>query len=436
MCLYAVADQAPRDYSGSCTASGCHDGFAKLKVVHNPISAESCDECHEPAPGAKPHAFKLKAAGADLCTECHDAFEGKHKHAPAADGDCMLCHDPHASAHAGLLRNTQQAVCGDCHDDVAAGRKYLHGPFAAGACTGCHDAHASDRKALLSAPIREACLKCHDAMGQRLASPAKVHAPVSGDCTDCHDAHGADNAMMTTVTGSGLCLNCHDDILDALNGAKVGHSAVTAGAGCAACHDAHAANNAKLLRGGEQEMCQSCHDKAIDAGGRRLMSIAKELAENPMHHGPIGNGECTPCHGDVHGGNRFRLLAAAYPASMYVPYADEEYALCFECHDADAFADAETQSATGFRNGKQNLHHLHVSRETKGRSCRACHAVHASKQPHLIAESVPFGAWQIPIGFKAATDGGSCAPGCHRPYRYERTAAVVNVTPTPSPSDS
>jgi len=423
----ASADETPKDYTQGCTASGCHNGFAKLPVVHSPAGGDACDTCHAAQAGTTAHRFKLTADGAALCIDCHDAFDGKHKHSPVADGQCLTCHDPHASAHAGLLRDTQAKVCGDCHDGVTENHKYLHGPVAAGACTSCHSAHASEQAHLLTGAIRDLCLKCHNAMQERLSGKAKLHAPVSGDCTDCHEPHGAGNAMLTQEASPALCFSCHDDVAEAMTRARFRHSAVSADIACAACHDAHIGKTGKLLRESEREICLGCHNKVIVAEGRTLPNLAEELGERPVQHGPVAGGECAICHRDVHGGSRYRLLAAAYPAAQYVAYAEKEYALCFECHDAEAFAAAQTDDATGFRNGRQNLHALHVARESKGRACRFCHEVHASKQPHLIAERVPFGAWQIPVGFEAATDGGSCAPGCHRPYRYDRNAPVANL---------
>ena len=78
-----------------------------------------------------------------------------------------------------------------------------------------------------------------------------------------------------------------------------------------------------------------------------------------------------------------------------------------------------------------NLHYLHVNRETKGRTCRACHETHASSNEQHIRESVPFGTggWQLPIGFKKSASGGSCAPGCHAPYKYDRVEPIVYAKP-------
>jgi hypothetical protein len=38
----------------------------------------------------------------------------------------------------------------------------------------------------------------------------------------------------------------------------------------------------------------------------------------------------------------------------------------------------------------------------------------------LIADSVPFGKWSLPLKFVKTETGGSCAPGCHKPQSYDR----------------
>ena len=35
----------------------------------------------------------------------------------------------------------------------------------------------------------------------------------------------------------------------------------------------------------------------------------------------------------------------------------------------------------------------------------------------LIADSVAFGSWKLPLKFVKTESGGSCAPGCHTPVR-------------------
>jgi len=126
----------------------------------------------------------------------------------------------------------------------------------------------------------------------------------------------------------------------------------------------------------------------------------------------------------THGSDHFRLLADSYPPIFYSPFAEENYALCFLCHEKSLVRTATTSDLTSFRNGDENLHFLHVNKERRGRTCRACHQTHASNQPKHIRKSVPYGMWDLPLNFKKTETGGSCLPGCHVKKNYDRDNPV------------
>jgi predicted CXXCH cytochrome family protein len=158
------------------------------------------------------------------------------------------------------------------------------------------------------------------------------------------------------------------------------------------------------------------------------------LKDNPEHHGPIRLGACTACH-QPHAGDQAKLLASAYPPEFYAPFQAERYQLCFTCHSKDLVLVKDATAPTGFKDGSRNLHALHVNQE-KGRTCRACHEVHASKQPFHIREKVPFGSggWEIEIKYRRTANGGTCEAGCHGERSYDhgdrpRTLSVVALTP-------
>ncbi|MFQ5414605.1 MAG: cytochrome c3 family protein [Phycisphaerae bacterium] len=391
-----------------------------------------CDACHEPtAPTG--HRFRLVEQRAALCEACHDEFDDDVVHQPVADGQCTTCHDPHAADVSGLLTEPSVgALCRQCHEDVTDGLTFLHGPVAAGACTACHDPHAAEHASLLPTEDRALCVGCHAPLADRMAGLEHVHEPARSSCLACHNPHGADNRRNLASGVPELCTDCHDTIADIMEDAEFQHDALTTGRSCLACHDPHATSVAHTLRAEPLTLCLSCHDKTLDTGGETVRNIAAVLAANPDHHGPVRDGDCTACH-EVHGGDHFRMLVDAYPAGFYAPFDESRYALCFGCHDVEMLEDEETDDLTNFRNGERNLHYLHVNRDVKGRSCRACHDPHASKRPVHIAESAPFGQWRIPINFSKTDTGGSCAPGCHKRYRYDRIEPVVNLPPAADP---
>ncbi len=200
------------------------------------------------------------------------------------------------------------------------------------------------------------------------------------------------------------------------------HGAVTSEEGCTACHTGHGGLLPKLLAEPLMNLCLSCHAEPMDASdGRRLTGMAALLRDNPEHHGPVRRADCSACH-DPHAAPHFSLLELEYPDTFYAPFDLDVYKLCFSCHFMEMVTIRAGTGVTGFRDGDRNLHYVHVNKPEKGRTCRACHEVHASKRPFHIREAVPFGpgGWAIDINFVALPDGGTCAPGCHEAQTYRR----------------
>jgi predicted CXXCH cytochrome family protein len=390
----------------SCTTAQCHATLLKGKTVH--AATDPCTNCHEsiatPHPQKGKHTFKLSAEPPTLCQTCHDAFTKKDIHPPAKEGLCTTCHDPHSSDQPKLLTQPLKELCTTCHSEVASA-KFPHGPVSAGDCTACHAPHESDNPRLLVRPGDELCATCHLEVPAWLKK-SDVHPALEGGCTSCHSPHGGDHPKLLAEAGAALCFQCHDTIADKVKTSGVQHPALKDVKECVACHSPHSSDHAKLLVKTEVDTCLGCH-KTI---------VTKEMT---TLHGPIAKGQCTACH-DPHGSVYAKLLEKEFPAQPYVPYTDSEFALCFSCHNRDLVQYPDTSYATNFRDGERNLHYLHVNNKQKGRSCTMCHAVHGSASPVLIAQSVPFGKWSLPLKFVKTESGGSCAPGCHKPQTYDR----------------
>jgi predicted CXXCH cytochrome family protein len=299
-----------------------------------------------------------------------------------------------------------------------------HAPFEAGDCSLCHK--SADPKA--PGPVTKAspgvCLECHEEFNAVLKRP-HVHAAAQGDCTSCHNPHNARQPKLLRDTRASLCTTCHADIGKAMNGA-VKHQPVSAGAQCTTCHDPHGAAIEKLLVRQPFELCMGCHDKdgLVGPNGRKLQNIKAWLDQNKEWHGPVAMRDCSGCH-QPHGGDHFRLLKEEYPAEFYAGYSPRLYALCLSCHREEAFSTAQTTTLTDFRDGSRNLHYVHLQQPGKGRTCRACHEVHASKQEHHIRDGVPYGSsgWILKLNYKKTATGGSCDKTCHGEKAYSNGAA-------------
>ncbi len=372
--------------ANSCVTSACHPGLIKKSKVHE-AAADNCLSCHQrkleahPVDGKK--SFALVAEGVALCAKCHDEkmVKGKFGHGPAVMGSCMECHDVHSADHEHLLRQNLQELCFKCHQDFSSGMKtaaVVHDPVKSKPCTSCHDPHSGPFESLLRDKMENICAKCHEEIGEKMKKAKTRHMPLYRK------------------------------------------------EACGSCHLIHFGDHRNLLQFSERELCLNCHGKDDNSKGKEkgLRNIKKEL-ENKKHlHGPIKDDKCSVCH-DPHGSSYPRLLTGPYPSEFYANYKPGIYGFCLGCHEENLLRFPETTVNTEFRNGNKNLHYVHSARKLKGRTCRTCHAPHASDYDKLIAEEgAPFGSWNIPIRFVLKDTGGSCSPGCHQTKQYDRVHPV------------
>ncbi len=347
---------------------------AAKKFQHQPFVDKSCESCHT---SDKPDGADLSAQPPELCYQCHDRFAGKYQHSPSSIGACLFCHNPHEADQAKLLNEPPAALCFQCHDQLEQemNRKgnTVHAP-AQDDCTSCHSPHASD-------------------IGTKLLKKDIVRL-----CTDCHIKEGISQpADFDRVTQK--------------------HQPLETAQSCATCHNPHASPLGGYLLAEPMDLCLTCHGEDMPGkDGKILPGITRLLKENPSHHGPIKEKNCSGCH-NPHGSDFYRILRAAYPDGFYVDgYSRDKFQLCFTCHKAEAMELKETTTLTNFRNGGKNLHFLHVNRE-KGRSCRACHATHASKQPKHLREAVPFGKsdWPLKLQYRVEYSNPATGEPCTEP---------------------
>ena len=55
----------------NCVTAECHANVKDYKVLHGPVSNNTCDACHK-LTDARAHTFQLTRQNADLCTYCHE----------------------------------------------------------------------------------------------------------------------------------------------------------------------------------------------------------------------------------------------------------------------------------------------------------------------------------------------------------------------------
>jgi predicted CXXCH cytochrome family protein len=415
------------DPSASCASDECHSDTLEHDELHwsDFGGVGECQKCHQPEEDL--HEFTIDDPP-DLCVGCHEDIGGriasaKTVHDPAED--CTDCHAPHGGSVEALLHGIEEddlkPLCFECHDEEMVQDEYAHGPAEQGECTLCHDPHASSESALLLAEGLELCGDCHDDVVEQVESAEYVHAPVEDSCTDCHNPHSGPRPQMLQAAKRQLCNECHDDIVDEAENSAVDHAPTVTKDECLNCHSPHASDNPANLLKPQRELCLDCHNKPLESGGSTLIDMQRLLLHNKEWHAPIREDGCSGCH-QPHGSANARILKEPFPSRFYADFDPDLYSLCFSCHEELAVTVQWTRTLTGFRDGDRNLHFLHVARERRGRSCRACHEVHASPNPLHVRDKVPYGKWMMPIDFEKTETGGSCHPGCHKIESYDREA--------------
>jgi predicted CXXCH cytochrome family protein len=417
---YGIIAHAAR--KESCITSKCHSDFGKDKYVHGPVATGDCTTCHQQE---GKHKFKTIKQVSAVCYQCHEENNTmKNVHPPVKEGDCTGCHSPHQSPNKFQLIKEPKKLCFVCHDEALIERKFVHGPVAVGGCSVCHNPHQSDFPKMLIATGNDVCFACHTDKADAFKQKKFVHQPVKDDCIGCHSPHSGDYEFNLEADGSrDLCFGCHDDKEEWLANVKVKHGGLDTPKRCLTCHDPHVSAFVKQLRKQPVDLCLSCHDKKLESS--KIINMREYLADNKDHHGPIRQKDCSACH-NTHGSNNFRMLREYFPPVFYSPFDPKNYSLCFTCHEETLVTTEKTDTLTGFRNGDQNLHFVHVNKKVKGRTCRACHDAHATNNPKHIRDAVPFGVWDLPIQHEISDRGGTCSPGCHQTFSYDRGEPVKN----------
>jgi predicted CXXCH cytochrome family protein len=264
------------------------------------------------------------------------------------------------------------------------------------------------------------CLSCHG----NLIRNTVIHPELESTCDICHTSTGVvhpnKNVKGFTLTEKlpVLCFNCHTGFQEHLRSYSTVHGPVKDSLSCLNCHNPHSSPQKRLLIDGTNDLCLNCHDKTIKTDSIKIRNIKQVLLNAKSIHQAIGGG-CVTCH-NPHFSEKRTLLTGSFPSDQYVKSTRENFELCFMCHDTDLLEAQSTEFGTNFRNGKKNLHYVHINGD-KGRNCTMCHDVHGAANERLITDKLRFGSWEMKISFSTTEKGGSCLTACHSERKYDRT---------------
>ena len=401
----------------TCVSDKCHSQLKKEKksFQHDPVVSGTCDICHRA--DVYPLKYGIERDQSIVCNSCHTTMGEKIQssqfiHGPVQSGDCTACHDPHGSDRKFFLRDTYSELCWSCHNPRAlSAGSFVHKPVGDGNCGICHDPHASNYRFRLTDAGANLCLTCHEDMMTDMTLEY-THAPlVQSGCSDCHDPHSGEDRLRLKEPAEQLCFKCHMDKKNEISHYTYKHQPAFEGL-CILCHSPHTSSLKYLLRNETDTLCYNCHKER---------NVWKTMQ---FRHGPVMQGNCTACH-NPHGSDNAYILRQPFPEKFYSAYQEGTYSLCFLCHKEAMVTAVKSITITSFRNGDVNLHALHVNKE-KGRTCRACHDVHASNAERHMREEFRFGKADIPLYYFKTETGGRCIPGCHKERGYDRMNMVIN----------
>jgi DmsE family decaheme c-type cytochrome len=101
------------------TCYGCHAAVRgqALRPSHHPLGDErmACSDCHA-VHGSIGPALLTRGTVNETCLQCHADLRGPFlwEHPPVRE-DCLICHQPHGSVQASLLRQRGPWLCQQCH---------------------------------------------------------------------------------------------------------------------------------------------------------------------------------------------------------------------------------------------------------------------------------------------------------------------------------
>lgn len=189
---------------------------------HTENNEKQCNTCH--VMSVSEIVRRNKSSVEKECKVCHAVLIAqKSFHSPAAEWNCLMCHDPDSSPKYRLYSSKKydSSLCFECHSDmqeVFSSHLSTHAPAASGDCLTCHDVHGAQQEALLVANVNTICNSCHEGVSQN-PHPVVGH-PLQGvknpltpgkefNCATCHHPHSSANELLLIAPKAQLCQRCH-----------------------------------------------------------------------------------------------------------------------------------------------------------------------------------------------------------------------------------
>jgi DmsE family decaheme c-type cytochrome len=155
----------------------------------------------------QPDNKMLRAGEPQLCLTCHNEVKAqfqKPNHHKVMEGamKCSDCHNAHGGFEAKQTKLSvgADAACVKCHSNKQGPFVFEHAPLKLEGCTVCHIPHGSANAKMLKRPsVRQLCFECHTGITEELSPQApSLHNQAQvryQQCTVCHSAiHGSNSS--------------------------------------------------------------------------------------------------------------------------------------------------------------------------------------------------------------------------------------------------
>jgi hypothetical protein len=381
------------------------------KVIQGHAKAEGqCNKCH----------VRFNRAGQDaLCGDCHkevahDVAQKQGFHGRAREGKpCRECHTEHKGREARLV------VLDEKKFDHRQTDYLLKGKHLEAECKQCHRPGSTYRSA------QATCVACHrqedEHKGKLGAQCADCHTETDwkeakfdhdktrfrledkhaqAGCKDCH----RDNAFKNTPVA---CASCHrkDDRHKGRYGEK-----------CQSCHNAkswdeirfdHDVDTKYVLRGRHrQTRCDSCHAGLLYRDKLQTACIACHKKDD-KHNNTLGN-ECSRCHVE----RDWKEARFDHDKSRFPLHGKHADVACKTCHKSPVFKNTPMTCIACHR--KQDKH-----KGALGELCGDCHVERNWKDTRFDHDKTKFAL----LGKHREVKCDSC----HKDEKYKNTPAACLV---------
>jgi hypothetical protein len=335
------------------------EGHAKLE--------RSCNDCHAP--------FSRQSQSA-LCLDCHKEIAADRRSIKRLHGrepntvtqECKLCHTDHKGRSADVLQLDRDTI------DHAFTNFELKGAHATVRCDGCHVKPAKFREA----PVT--CIGCHKA-----SDPHKGR--LGEHCADCHTEdtwlrvkpydHDKTKFKLDGAHKDVACAGCHTGELykDLGTGCVACHRlqdvhATRYGAKCETCHDLqkwktihfdHDKDTKYPLRGKHPKVeCDLCHTGKL-YGVKLATTCLSCHKDDDVHKNQLG-GRCEQCHDET---DWHKKVTFNHDVSRLPLIGRHAIVPCEECHASQSF------KKTSLVCGECHKDTVHEGR--LGPNCGSCH---------------------------------------------------------------